>query len=155
MSFYANREYDRAIDQRRKTVELDPTRPLSRVLLAISYLRSGAVREATAALDKVVGPSTELSAMRARVLAAAGDRAASQRLLADLEKRFDTERTSPGMLAGAHLALGDKDATFAWIGRGVEERDQWVRYGLKTDPDWDPIRSDTRYHALLRRMHLE
>ena len=154
MSFYANREYDRAIEQRRKTVELDPTRPLSRVLLANSYLRSGAVREAAAALDKAVDPSTALSAMRARVLAAAGDRAASQRLLADLEKRFDTERTSPGMLAGVHLALGDKDATFAWIGRGVEERDQWVRYGLKTDPDWDPIRSDPRYTALLKKMNL-
>jgi len=47
----------------------------------------------------------------------------------------------------AHLALGDKDGAFLWLERGIEERDQTV-LGLKVGPEWDPIRSDPRYHVL-------
>jgi uncharacterized OB-fold protein len=88
------------------------------------------------------------------LLAAAGDRVAAQRLLADVENRFPKEPVPRGHLAMAHLALGDKDGAFLWLERGIEERDQTV-LGLKVSPQWDPIRSDPRYHMLLKRMKLE
>jgi serine/threonine-protein kinase len=91
---------------------------------------------------------------RTRVLAVAGDRAAAQRLLSDVEKRFTAEPVSPGVVAAAHLALGDKDRAFEWLERGVEQRDQWVLF-LKVSPLWDSVRFDPRYHKLLKRMNLE
>ena len=93
--------------------------------------------------------------LRAQLLALAGDRVAAQQLLAELEKRFPTEPGPRGSLALAHLALGHKDAAFLWLERGVEERDQTVTIGLKVAPQWEPIRSDPRYHTLLKRMKLE
>ena len=150
--FLDNREYDRAIEQALKGLELNPNFDLARVWLAVSYRHAGKVSEALAALDQVRALPT--GAVRAQLLAAAGDRVAAQRLLADVEKRFPTEPVPRGSLALAHLVLGDKDGAFLWLQKGVEERDQTV-LGLKVSPQWDPIRSDPRYHMLLKRMKLE
>jgi len=150
--FLDNREYDRAIDQALKGLELNPNFDLARVWLAISYRQAGHFGEALAALDQVRALPT--GALRAQLLAAAGDRVAAQRLLADVENRFPKEPVPRGALAMAHLALGDKDGAFLWLERGIEERDQTV-LGLKVSPQWDPIRSDPRYHMLLKRMKLE
>ena len=150
--FLDNREYDGAIEQALKSLELDPNFDLARMLLAFSYRQAGKISEALTALDQVRAIPT--GALRAELLAAAGDRVAAQQLLADVEKRFPTQPVARGGLAMAHLALGDKDGAFLWLNRGVEERDQTVQ-NLKVSPQWDPIRSDPRYHTLLKRMKLE
>src|SRR2546422_925273 len=150
--FLDNREYDRAIEQALKGLELNPNFELARVWLAVSYRYAGKVSDALAALEQVRALPT--GALRAQLLALAGDRVAAQQLLADVEKRFPTEPVPRGSLALAHLALGDKDGAFLWLQKGVEERDQTV-LGLKVSPQWDPIRSDPRYHTLLKRMKLE
>jgi len=151
--FLDNREYDGAIEQSLKAIELNPNFDLGRVWLAISYRQAGKFSEALAALDQVRTVPT--GALRAQLLAAAGDRVAARKLLADVENRFPAEAVPRGGLALAHLALGDKDAAFLWLERGVEERDQTVTTGLKVAPQWDQIRSDPRYHTLLKRMKLE
>jgi len=151
--FLDNRDYDGAIEQALKGLELNPNFDLARVWLAISYRQAGKFSEALAALDQVRTVPT--GALRAQLLAAAGDRVAARKLLADVENRFPAEAVPRGGLALAHLALGDKDAAFLWLERGVEERDQTVTTGLKVAPQWDQIRSDPRYHTLLKRMKLE
>ncbi len=52
------------------------------------------------------------------------------------------------------LALGDTDSAFAWIRKGMEERELRLD-NIKVSPLWDPIRADPRFHALLRQMNLE
>jgi TolB-like protein/Tfp pilus assembly protein PilF len=150
--FLDSRDYDRAIEQALKAVELNPNFDFARLILTVSYRQAGKVSEALAALDQVrtlpTGP------LRAQLLAAAGDRVAAQQLLADVEKRLAAEPAPYGSVALAHLALGDKDSAFLWLERGVEERDQMVQ-NLKVSPQWDPIRSDPRYHTLLKRMKLK
>ena len=59
-----------------------------------------------------------------------------------------------GALARVHLLLGERDACFILLERDFEAGGQSVRW-LKISPEWEPLRSDPRYHALLRRMHLE
>ncbi len=151
---FDSREYDRAIEQSRKTLELNPSFDGARGLLAESYRQAGRFAEALAALDEATTGSSQLSGVRAEVLAASGQRAAAQRLLADVEERFGTEPLPRSILAATHLALGDKDAAFVWLGRGVEERDQSL-LNLKVSPQWDPIHRDPRFQQLLRRMNLE
>ncbi len=152
--FFESGEYDRAIEQLRKTLELNSSFDGTRVLLGLSYRQAGRFAEALAALDEATTGSSALSGVRAEVLAASGQRAAAQRLLADVEKRFSTEPLPRSILAAAHLALGEKDAALIWLERGVEERDQ-VLISLKISPQWDPIRADPRFQELLRRMNLE
>jgi len=55
----------------------------------------------------------------------------------------------------AHLAIGDKDGAFAWLERGVEERDPLLPAGVKFGPEWDPFRGEPRFRNVLRRVNLE
>jgi hypothetical protein len=95
-----------------------------------------------------------LEPLRAEVLATSGKHAEARRLLADLERRFGTERFSSAEMAAAYVALGDRDSAFAWIAAGLEDRQDRLD-NLKASPLWDPIRPDPRFHARLRRMNLE
>ena len=54
-------------------------------------------------------------------------------------------------LAFAYAALGDKDRALEWPEKGIERRDFMVF--IKVDPKLDPLRSDPRFAALLRRMN--
>jgi serine/threonine-protein kinase len=58
---------------------------------------------------------------------------------------------TPSCVAWALSALGDRDGAFRWLERGVDERD-YSMLQLKTQPNYDPLRGDPRFQALLRRM---
>lgn len=53
-----------------------------------------------------------------------------------------------------HIGLDEWDDAFQWLDRAVETRDPLVM-PIKTYPFLDPVRTDARYHALLRKMNLE
>lgn len=56
-------------------------------------------------------------------------------------------------MAFTYSSLGDKDRAFAWLDKAVEQRN-WMIIYLKRDNVWDPLRSDPRFSALLRRVGL-
>ncbi len=149
-----SREYDLAIVQAFRTLDLDPNYTWARVSLVSAYLRTGRAADALAVLDKGSPSSRQLQAVRAWVLAEMGSRAAAQALLSNLESSFDADPVSPLMLARAHVKLGDVNGAFHWLDEAVESRDSYARL-LTVDPLWDPIRSDSRYDALVRRLNLE
>jgi hypothetical protein len=51
-----------------------------------------------------------------------------------------------------YLGLSD-DKVFDWLERSCNERAGWIMY-LATDPRFDPLREDTRFHSLLKRLRL-
>jgi len=147
-------EYDAAVDQAQKTLDLNPGFDLARVFLAYSHLRAGRLADALGALDRAPAPSSQLSVVRAHLLAASGATTDASRILTEVEAHFDANPVPRGSLALAHLALGEEDAAFVWLEKGFVARDQSVRT-IKLNPMWEPIRSDPRYRALLKRMNLE
>jgi hypothetical protein len=50
--------------------------------------------------------------------------------------------------------MGDVDQGFNWLNRAYAERGPSI-YMMKVDPFLDSVRSDQRYHELLKRMNLE
>ncbi|TMB27517.1 MAG: hypothetical protein E6J65_05220 [Deltaproteobacteria bacterium] len=152
--FYHQREYDRAIEQALRTLELDRTWAPARLWLVFSYEQRGRLADALGVLDQANNPSNMLAGVRAELLALSGDREGARRLLATVESRFAAEPIPRSIFARIHLALGDTDAVFAWLEKAVEERDQSSR-SLKTSPQWDSIRSEPRFQALLARMNLQ
>jgi len=50
------------------------------------------------------------------------------------------------------VALGQKDEAFRFLEAGYQERAALMVL-LKTDPRFDPLRSDQRFQDLLRRMN--
>jgi len=56
-------------------------------------------------------------------------------------------------VAAIYGALGDTDEAFEWLDRAYEERSPWIGY-MNVDPRLDPLRSDPRFDALLRKARL-
>jgi len=52
------------------------------------------------------------------------------------------------------VGLGEFDEALVWIERAIDDRDPMI-IPIKTYPCLDPLRSDPRFQALVRRMNLE
>ena len=86
-------------------------------------------------------------------LARWGRTAEARSVLADLEQRSAHEYVAPTLLAKIHFALGEPDAGFALLQKAYAERDQSLSF-LKTDVDYEGVRSDPRYREMLHRIGL-
>ena len=81
----------------------------------------------------------------------AGDRAAAERVLAELEQRRRDGYVPATSLAMVVHALGDTGRALDLLEQGYRERDVRMSFLLM---DWPQLRSEPRYQALLQRMHL-
>ena len=78
----------------------------------------------------------------------------AQRAIADvLAARYEKDQYhSAKSIALRYIDAGDKERAMAWLYRAYDDHDQNLPYlGL---PEWDPLRGDTRFQALLRRIGL-
>lgn len=63
------------------------------------------------------------------------------------------EYVSPLDFATSYAKLGDTDQAFTWLDKAYEERAPWLT-NIKTDPVFEPLRSDLRFADLLRKIGL-
>jgi serine/threonine-protein kinase len=89
-----------------------------------------------------------MKANLARACALAGRREEAQRLLDELTAGAPV---SAYRVATVHAALGDADATFAWLERAADEHDHWLVW-LRVDPMLEAVRADPRFAALVARV---
>jgi hypothetical protein len=71
----------------------------------------------------------------------------------ELKKLMTRRYVSRHDLAVASLALGEKEQALDWLEKSYEDRNWWMPW-LKVEPRFDPIRSDPRFVALIRRIGL-
>jgi serine/threonine protein kinase/tetratricopeptide (TPR) repeat protein len=83
--------------------------------------------------------------------AAAGDRDEAVQLLEALEERARREHVPAFAFALAHTGLGDPEQAFAWLERGIEDKDELLAENFM-DPLFDPLRGDARYDGVLARL---
>jgi tetratricopeptide (TPR) repeat protein len=150
------RQFDRAIGQLLKTLELDPHFALAYFWLSFAYEQSGMYKEALDASHQAVAPfkghpEMMLSLGRAYVLA--GQRAEAQRTVDQVHELAKTRYVSPYYFVPVYVALNDPDRAFAWLERSYRERPWWMVL-LNVDPRLDPIRTDPRFLDLTRRVGL-
>ena len=69
-------------------------------------------------------------------------------------EKAKSEYVSPMEIGLVYLGLDEVDNAFTWFTRSVEDHNlnPWF---LMQDPIFDPIRSDPRFIALMRKMGLE
>jgi hypothetical protein len=89
----------------------------------------------------------------AQVYGLGGKKREAQKIIAKLKESSRHHYVFPSVFANAYLGLGDKDQALTWFERAYEEQDPWLFY-LKVWPALDPIRSEPRFQALMRRVHL-
>jgi len=63
------------------------------------------------------------------------------------------ERVQPTSLAAQYTLLGEHDDAFAWLERAFEQRTRALVW-IGVDPQFDPLRDDSRFTTLLARMGL-
>ena len=89
-----------------------------------------------------------------RIYGQAGRRDDALRVLAELDRRSQTEYISPFGQAMVYVGLGQKDMAFELLNRTVDERDFSITF-LNEWWVFDPLRSDPRFEELVRRIGLE
>jgi TolB-like protein/DNA-binding winged helix-turn-helix (wHTH) protein/Tfp pilus assembly protein PilF len=150
------RQYDQAIEQFRRALELDPTFPQAQRYAAWGFLQKGRHEEAIAALRAAVkglGGQSEVEAELGYALAVAGRRAEARAVLEGLSQPSSGRYVSPYAVALVDAGLGDRDQALAWLDKAYEERSDYMPY-LGLEPMLDPLRSDPRFGALVRRVGL-
>ena len=156
VQLYLARQFDQAIEQSHKTLELDPNFAISYATLGEVYVSKGMYREGLPTLKKY----SALSRGRAMSLALLGyaharlgERSEALRILEQLEAASKERYTPAVSFAVVYAGLGEKDQAFAWLEKAYGERTSRLGY-LKVEPLWDPLRTDLRFADLLRRIGL-
>jgi serine/threonine protein kinase/tetratricopeptide (TPR) repeat protein len=154
---YFAREYEKSVVHYRMALELDPRFDGAHTDLARSLEALGRFDEARAEYEEgrrlsggVAGPSFGL----AHLEAASGNPTEARRILAELTEARSRRVVSAWGIAAVHASLGDVDEAFRWLETAIEERASGLIL-LRVHPRLDPIRSDPRYPALVRRVGLE
>ena len=89
---------------------------------------------------------------KAVLLAAKGDRARAQQLVAEFEQGMASNPALGNFAARIRIALGDYDRGLALLSAVIDANAMTIFY--KDQPLWKPIRRDERFQALLRRMRI-
>ena len=147
---------DQAIEQLKKTLELDKSFVVARHYLGQAYERKGMHQEAIAELKKVrdlYGQSQSVSGLLGHAYAVAGQRGEAQKIMEELKEQSKRDYVWPYNLAVIHVGLGEKDQAFERLEKACEDRSDDLIY-LKVDSTFDPLRSDQRFTDLLRRLGL-
>ena len=148
---YLLRDYDCAIEQHRRTLEIAPSYARGYDRLGVTYAQKGMLAEAVRALQKAVelGPERpDFLADLAYAQALSGETATA---LATL-KRAKEQPFEPFNIARAYVALQEPDSAFAWLGRSNW---QWPHRAARADPALDPLRADPRFAQLSARVDRE
>ena len=155
-SLYMLRLYDESIEQFKKTLALDPQHGYAHLGLGATYVQKRMYREAITELEEAnqeMRSSPASAAGLAYAYAISGKTAEAQKILLQL---LDDSAHGPfpaKPIAEIYVGLGENDRAFEWLEKAIDGQD--VNLSLKTDPIYDPLRSDPRFVRLLHRARLD
>jgi len=153
---YHARLYDLAIEQSLKVLDMDRNFARAHEDLGRAYEQKGKYEQAIRALRKAVANSERspgyLGSL-AYAYAVSGHKKEASKLFEELRKIARERYVSTYAFALVCAGLGDKDSAFAWLRKACEEHSSALIF-LKVNPRFVGLRSDTRFHDLLRRVGL-
>jgi len=157
LALYYDRQYDEAIGMAIKTLELDPNYAAAHRLLSLAYQGKELFDEAMIENQKwgaLTGNQVETTITLAQLYAVSGQIDEARRLTEGvLRDKLVTEQLQRG-LALVHTALGETDLAFECFEKSFERHEESI-LSLKVDPKVDPLRSDPRFTALLKKIGVE
>jgi TolB-like protein/Flp pilus assembly protein TadD len=153
LPYYQARQYDQAIAQNRKSVEMFPNFFLPHMALGGALFQKGDYSAGIAELEKAKALQPIPLAMGALGFAYAksGRKDEARKLLADLKEQSKKRYVASYWIAMIYVGLDEKDEAFAWLEKAYQER-SWFLVWIKMDPQADSLRSDSRFIDLMRRV---
>jgi len=156
MALLANRQFDEAIQQETKTLDMDSK-------FRVAYWIRGMALEGKGEYAKAIEQfqqALKLSPNNPNYLAALGHaygmwgkKEEALRILKQLQAFPKEHGTFPFFLALVYTGIGDRDSAIQMLEQSIADRSGSARY-LKIEPRLDPLRSDPRYSELIRKVGL-
>jgi tetratricopeptide (TPR) repeat protein len=138
------RDYDCAIRQYQRTLELNSLWAFTWDGLGLAYAGKGMHDQAIRAMERAIELSPKAAYTHvdlAYVYAKFGEAKQSREILLKWKGPY----VEPFNVARAYVALGEADSAFAWLDKSTWA---WPHRALRIEPALDPIRSDPRFAAL-------
>jgi eukaryotic-like serine/threonine-protein kinase len=153
--FMYQHRHDDALLELEQGAQVEPNHPLIRTFQAVVLGRRGDTAEAVRVLRDVLKDHPTMDGIRpllAQQLVRQGDtQAAREQLTERVRDAADADHDIAYWLATAHAMLGDRDDALNWLERAVELGNE-NRTWFESDPNWEPLRDDQRFVALMRRI---
>jgi serine/threonine protein kinase/Flp pilus assembly protein TadD len=152
--YFFSRQYDKALVQFQKTLEMQPDYGTVYWYRAWAYEEKGRHADALRDLHKaeeLLGVNPMITGEFGRLDALSGQTDDAKRVITDLKALSKKRYVNAFEIAIIYLGLGEKDRTFEWLENAYRERSDVLVY-LKVDPRLDAIRSDPRFADLVRRI---
>jgi len=153
-AFYFARQYEQAVEQYRRAIGVEPQSHWPHLMLGWAYEQQGKFSEAIAELNQARRPfdNPQIAAALGHAYAASGQRAAAQKVLAELQEIAQRRYVSPYDVATIYAGLGEQEQALNWLEKAYADRCGWLALWLKVDPKFDGLRADERFRDLLRRV---
>jgi eukaryotic-like serine/threonine-protein kinase len=148
MLYHAMSRHDDAERALRKALELSPQQIRFHHLLAFVLSDQGRHAEAVAEAEAEPAEWARLTGL-AIALERAGRRDEAERALRELEAKHAVD--SGFQIAACHAVRGDVEASYAWLERGIAERDPGMIL-VKIVREFAPLHGDPRWPHLLARV---
>jgi TolB-like protein/Flp pilus assembly protein TadD len=152
---YAGRGSE-AVDQFRRTLEIDPKYVSARWGLGASYAQQRAFKEAAAELKQAVTLSEGSPLVLGHLGYAyglGGMQSDARETLAELKTLSARQYVPSTAFALVYAGLGDKAQALDWLGRALDEHDFSLVF-LDVAPWFDTLRTEPGYEAVRRRLQL-
>ncbi len=156
LTFYLNRRYGEAIDQSRKTIELEPNFPGGYWSLGMALEQERNYKGAIEAMQTAAtlsGGLPWLVGSLGHCYAVSGQRELAVRVLEELLEASKRRHVSQVSIAMIHIGLGDYDRAFECLNAAYQQRDGRLLY-LNVTSLYDPVRGDPRFDDLVRHVGL-
>jgi adenylate cyclase len=157
--YWFQRQFEPAVAEVQKAIAMDPANSLSYHMLGYIFLKMNKPAEAVDAWERAntfEGVFTPQENAELRKIYETGGAAAFLRKEAELEQKWirQGKYRSPLFIALHYVGAGANDEALDWLERAVQERAGWLPE-LKMEPTWDPLRSNPRFVALVKKVGLE
>jgi tetratricopeptide (TPR) repeat protein len=146
------RRFDEAVEQAKKTYDLDPNFIGGKNWLCHTYNMKGMYAESLAIAEKSLDSEMPFLSNAGFAYAKTGQR---EKALAIVERWKEGEKRKYVMnywVAVTYAALGDKDGAFAELEKAYRNHD-WFLQRIKVDPFMDPLRGDPRFDEMVKRLN--
>ena len=146
--------YDEAMEQARRTIELDPNHWGGYEVLGLAYVGKRQYNEAIAALEKAhsLDSNPDILGYLGYVYAVSGDSVHARKILDELMHPAPGSHVWANNVASVYAGLNDKDRAFEWLNKAL--LDDHSGAVINVDPPFQNLRDDPRYKDLRRRMNL-
>ncbi len=150
---YFSRQYDQALFEARKGLELYPDTPMLHSLLSGIYTQTQQPRlaaEEALKTEEYWGASQERMAALRHAYKTAGPKGLLRTRIGLNSKSAGEHYPHAYDIACDYAVLGDKDHSLYWLERAYRVHDLMLPYP-KVDPAFESVRADPRFLALMKR----